>query len=288
MLSADKPKNLEPHELGISGLLTVLGQDSKPSATVFTFSSRHRDAESGFSTKFLEPTGLHPTLQVRLESNKPPLPSSDAYCSPHAYLTLPRNVFADKYQLADDLFLSSKNLTKLQYTSQPVDLEAPEYVMQQWGSSILLELSPPETAASEPWTAEIPLHLRYLSPAQGGYETIQVPYPAVFWACVAEDGTKFPNNPFERVNLGYDGLFGPRTVFWHVEPRPEAGNRLQNAIEVPVLDLDKSQWVNIGTAITVLIGFAWVAWKLGAVYFRSGHGREATPVSKSASEKKRQ
>ncbi|KAM7200996.1 PIG-X / PBN1 domain containing protein [Naviculisporaceae sp. PSN 640] len=284
VLSADKPKTLEPHELGISGLLTVLGQDSKPSATVFTFPSRHRDAESGFSTKFLEPTGFHPALQIRLDSNKPP--STDSYCSPHAYFTLPRNVFADKYQLADDLFLASKNLTKLQYTSQPVDLEAPEYVMEKWGSSILVELSPPETEKPTPWTAEVPLHLRYLSPAQGGYQKVDVPYPAVFWACAAEEGTKFPNNPFEKVNLGYDGLFGPRTVFWHVEPRPE-GNQLQNTVKVPVLDLDKSQWVNAVTAITVLMGFAWVAWKLGVVYFTSGHGSSATP-SQSATEKKKQ
>ncbi|KAM7223588.1 PIG-X / PBN1 domain containing protein [Rhypophila decipiens] len=285
VLSADKPKNMEPHELGISGLLTVLGQDSSPSATVFTFPSRHRDAESGFSTKFLEPTGLHPTLQIRLDSNKPP--STDSYCSPHAYFTLPSTVFADKYQLDDDLFLASRNLTKLQYISQPVDLEAPEYVMEKWGSSILVELSPPNTEKSAPWTAEIPLHLRYLSPAQGGYQKVEVPYPAVFWACAAEEGTKFPTNPFEKVNLGYDGLFGPRTVFWHVEPRPEAGKLLQNAVKVPVLDLDKSQWVNIVTAITVLIGFAWVSWKLGVVYFASGHGSSAAS-SKPASEKKKQ
>lgn len=158
--------------------------------------------------------------------------------------------------------------------------------MDKWGSSILVELSPPETEKPTPWTAEIPLHLRYLSPAQGGYQKIGVPYPAVFWACAAEEGTKFPNNPFEKVNLGYDGLFGPRTVFWHVEPHPE-GNQLQNTIKVPVLDLDKSQWVNVITAITVLIGFAWVTWKLGVVYLKSGHGSSATP-SKAATEKKRQ
>ncbi|KAK3368189.1 PIG-X [Podospora didyma] len=285
VLSSEIPPSIEPHELGISGLLTVLGQDSKPSATMFTFPSRHRDAQSGFSTKFLEPTGLHPTLQIQLDSNRPP--SDDSYCSAHAYFTLPRGVFADKYQLADDLFLASKNLTALRYISQPVDLEAPEYVMKQWGSAVLLELSPPPSSEkAQPWTAEIPLHLRYLSPAQGGYANIEVPYPAVFWACAAEEGTLFPNNPFERVNLGYDGLFGPRTVFWHVDPHPQQQQQQQqqqeqkgsvvratNTIRVPVLDLDKAQWVNVVTAITVLLGFGWVAWKLFSVYSRSGHQR---------------
>ncbi|KAK3692710.1 PIG-X [Podospora appendiculata] len=286
VLSADMPPGLEPNELGISGLLTVLDQDSESSPVVFSFASRHQDANSGFSTSFLEPTGLHPTLQIQLESNQPP--SDDASCSAHAYLTLPRNIFADKYQLADDLFLASKNLTALRYISQPVDLEAPEYVMKSWGSAVLLELSPPDSEKAQSWTAGIPLHLRYLLPAKGGYESIQIPYPAVFWACTAEEGTKFPSNPFDRVNLGYDGLFGPRTVFWHVEPRPVGGNRLENTVKVPVLDLDKSQWVNAGTAIVVLAGFTWIMWKLAAVLFRSGHGGASPRGAKSVKEKKQQ
>ncbi|KAK3369152.1 PIG-X [Lasiosphaeria ovina] len=288
VLSGEIPPNLEPHEVGLAGLLTVLGQDTKPSATMFAVPSRHRDAESKFSARFLEPTGTHPTLQVQLDSNKPP--SGGSYCSAHAYFTLPKSIFADKYQLADDLFLASKNLTALRYISQPVDLEAPEYVMKQWGSAVLLELSPPKSEKPQPWTAEVPLHLRYLAPSPGGYKNIQVPYPAVFWACTAEEGTKFPTNPFERVNLGYDGLFGPRTVFWHVDPRPVSGNnRITNTVKVPVLDLDKADWVNAVTAITVLVGFAWVAWKLAAVYVRSGYGSApSSQTSTQTGDKKRQ
>ncbi|KAK4190421.1 PIG-X [Podospora australis] len=267
ILSDDKPATIEPHELGISGLLTILGQDSQPSPTLFTFPSRHRDAESTFSAKFLLPTGLHPTLQLRLQSNKPPL--DDAQCSPHAYLTLENSIFPDKYQLSDPLFLASKNLTALRYASSPIDLEAPDYVLKTWGSSVLLELHPPPLSETpQEWTAEIPLHLRYSFPTFNGYTDIKVPYPAVFWACTAEEGTKFPTNPFERVNLGYDGLFGPRTVFWHVEPAPEAGGQLINTVRVPVLSLDGAEWVNIGTAAVVLLGFGWVFWKLLTVAFR--------------------
>ncbi|KAL2022565.1 hypothetical protein VTK56DRAFT_5172 [Thermocarpiscus australiensis] len=294
ILSRDKPQTLEPHELGMSGLLTVLGQDSKPSPTMFTFPSRHRDAESAFSASFTSPTGLHPTLQLRLASNQPPSP--DAHCAPYAYFTLPRTVFADKYQLSDPVFLASKNLTALRYTNQPVDLEAPEYVLTQWGSSILLELSPPPTlppASERPqqWTAEIPLHLRYLAPAPGGYRTVDVPYPAVFWACEAEEGTEFPPHPFERANLGYDALFGPETVFWHVEPRPAEGGGplLVSSVRVPVLDSDRAGWVNAGTAAAVLVGFAWVVWKLVGVYVRSGYGaRAGGDDGRDGMEKKRQ
>ncbi|KAK4448585.1 PIG-X [Podospora aff. communis PSN243] len=283
VLSDEKTPTMEDYELGVSGLLTVLGQDEKPSATVFSFPSRHRDAESGFSAGFTQ-VGLHPVLQLKLGSNKPPV--EGVTCAPHAYFTFPRTIFADRYQLSDDLFLASKNLTALRYISQPVDLEAPEYVMKTWGSAALLELKPPAMGEKdEAWTAEVPLHLRYLTPTHGGYVNLEVPYPAVFWACNAEEGTKFPTNPFERANLGYDGLFGPRTVFWYVEPRPETGDRVTSPIRVPVLDLDKAGWVNIGTAAAVLLGFAWVSWKLLSVYLKTGYG--ASRISET-SEKKRQ
>jgi hypothetical protein len=263
---------------------------------MFTFASRHRDAESTFSAQFLTPTGLHPTLQLRLASAAPPAPNNDqdtTTCAPYAYLTLPRTIFADRYQLSDPLFLASKNLTALRYMTHPVDLEAPEYVMPQWGSSVLLQLSPPTTSSTqkkdrkEEWTAEIPLHLRYLAPTEGGYSAISVPYPAVFWACEPEQGVEFPPNPFERVKLGYDGLFEDGTVFWHVEPRPVGGAKsLVNVVKVPVLDLDKARWVNAGTAAAVLVGFAWVVWKLVGVYVKGSYaGKEEAEKGR---QKKRQ
>ncbi|KAK4039219.1 PIG-X [Parachaetomium inaequale] len=298
ILSTDRPKTLEAHEIGISGLLTVLGQDSKPSPTMFSFASRHRDVKSAFSAQFLAPTGLHPTLQLRLTSNNPfPSPSGDdddTTCTPYAYLTLPRTIFADKYQLADPLFLASKNLTALRHTTQPVDLEAPEYVMSQWGSAVLLQLSPPPPPPSqsqekrreeEEWTAEIPLHLRYLAPTRGGYSTVSVPYPAVFWACEPQQqgAVAFPPNPFENGDLGYDGLFEEGTVFWHVEPRPVEGGRdglLVSRVRVPVLDLERAGWVNAGTAAAVVVGFAWVVWKLVGVCLRGGVEGERERVKK--------
>ncbi|KAJ9154910.1 Protein pbn1 [Pleurostoma richardsiae] len=291
ILAADKLPNMEPDELGLSGILTVLGQDTKPSQTMFAFASRHRRAEAAFSSRFLDPTGLHPTLQLQVSSTKPP--SDDSYCSLHAYLTLPRTIFADRYQLSDPLFLASKNLTALHYITQPVDLEAPDYAMDLWGSAALLELAAPapsedaETGGGT-WTAEVPLHLRYLAPSGTGYRDVEVPYPAVFWACTTEEGTKFPSNPFDRVNLGYDALFGPRTVFWHVDPRPEHGQRLMTEVKVPVLDLSKSAWVNVGTAAAVLLGFAWVAWKLLSVYLKTGYGSAPHTSPGEADAKKKQ
>lgn len=282
LAASDEQQGVEAHEIGMAGVLTVLGQDRKPGATMFKFPARHRQVENsssgGFSMAVVEPAGLHPTVRITLDEAAVRVPSVDGECGLHAYWTLPRTIFADKYQLSDPLFLASKNLTALRYISQPVDLEAPDYVMKSWGSAALLELSPaPASAAtgSPPgtWTAELPLHLRYLSPAPGGYRTVEVPYPAVFWACTTEEGTKFPSSPFERVNLGYDGLFGPRTVFWHIDPRPvKEGGRLTSEIRVPVLDTDKAGWVSTGTAAVVMLGFGWIVWKLLQVYLRTGYG----------------
>ncbi|KAK5627707.1 hypothetical protein RRF57_003422 [Xylaria bambusicola] len=142
---------------------------------------------------------------------------------------------------------------------------------------MLLELRSPSTQIDTPWTAEIPLHLRYLSPAEGGYSSINVPSPSVFWACNTEEGTKFPNSPFDRTNLGYDGLFGPRTLFWHVTPETQDGN-LNHQIRVPVLDLNKSKWVSTGTAAMVLMGFAYIVFKLASVSWRRGYGSHKAPV----------
>ena len=302
ILTPDESPHIEAHELGVTGLLTVLGEEeaaggeAKPSPVLFSFPSRHMDARASFSSSFASPTGLHPALRLRLPAAAaahPPMDEDLAHCALHAYLALPRALFADRYQLDDPLFLASKNLTALRWASQPVDLEAPDYVMKIWGSSVLLELRTPPAGSDGggDWTAEIPLHLRYLAPAPGGYRDLEVPAPAVFWACTAEEGTKFANSPFERAHLGYDGLFGPRTMFWHLRPEPNAGaGSLLNTVRVPVLDLERSAWVRPGTADVVLLGFAWVAWRLLTVYLRSGHGsgggQPATSRGEAAEKKK--
>ncbi|KAH8663597.1 PIG-X [Tricladium varicosporioides] len=264
---------VEPEELSLGGFLTVIGEDSKPSPTLFSFPARHHPTEQSFSSSFISPTGLHPTLQLRINSWEPPKKSKS--CSMHVHLTLPKEIFADKYQLSDPLFLASKNLSSIRYITNPVDLEAPAYTTFLWGSSLLLELAPPKSSFKEaPWTAQIPLHLRYLLPNfdRNGQQDLEVPYPVVFWACTADEGSKFPINPFDRVNLGYEALFGRRTLFHHLNPEEKTGG-LVNSLNVPVLDLGGAKRVESGTAVVVGLGFAWVLWCLFRVWRRGGYGR---------------
>ncbi|KAF4621537.1 hypothetical protein G7Y89_g14539 [Cudoniella acicularis] len=274
ILTVEKPT--QPEELSLGGFLTVVGEDTKPSPTLFSFPARHHPTTQFFSSAFLSPTGLHPTLELDISSSKAPI--EEGSCSIHAHLTLPRAIFADKYQLSDSLFLASKNLSTIRYITTPVDLEAPAYTMSIWGSSLLLELAPPKPK-DESWTAQVPLHLRYLLPNEGKYgqERLEIPYPVVFWACTADEGSKFPINPFDKVNLGYESLFGGRTMFYHLDPVPQTtdgveGGELINTLSVPVLDLGKSKYVEVGTAVVVTLGFAWVLWCLFGVWRREGYG----------------
>ena len=68
-------------------------------------------------------------------------------------------------------------------------------------------------------------------------------------------------SPFDRVNLGYDGLFGPRTRFYHLQPETQ-GKLLVENIKVPVLNTGGASYVNNATIGVVMLGFVWVCWQI--------------------------
>ncbi|KAL8908515.1 MAG: hypothetical protein Q9171_005433 [Xanthocarpia ochracea] len=273
----------EPEELSFGGYSTVIGEDEKPKPTRFSFPSRHHAVPfvSGttFLTTFPTPTGLHPTLRLSFPS---PISPPTQGCALHTYLTLPSSLFIDKYQLSSPNFLASKNLHAIHALSGETDLEAPEWVTRKWGSTLLLEIAhhthdrTKSNTQNPTWHVDIPLHLRYLPPAPGGTTSIDVPWPIVFWACPAEEGTHLDSgNPFDRVYLGYDALFDPRTIFYHFQPLPEGkGGRLVERVHVPVMDLRASRWVESGTVGIIVLGALWVVWKLLRVSLRDSQLEE--------------
>ena len=317
-------------EINLSGFLTVVGEDDRPKPTLFSFPSRHhalppsQAEDQKYTISFLQPTGLHPTMQISFPSTSALKPPNNRHpesiCALHTYLTLPSPLFADKYQLSptDTLFLQSHNLIALRSISGETDLEAPDYVVKRWGSNLLLELAvpaynsstpssssttpdKPADAASGGWNTTIPLHLRYLPPSPTGKSTIEIPNPIVFWACTADEGANFPVNPFDRVNLGYEGLFGGRTMFYHLDPaahvvgRGESGEKAEDAkgrlvqkLLVPVLDTEGwgAEAVEWATVVAVLVGFAWVVWKLWVG--SSGLRAEPRGQKKKSGEEKRE
>ncbi|KAK2801697.1 hypothetical protein FQN50_007610 [Emmonsiellopsis sp. PD_5] len=300
-------KATEAEELSVGGFLVVVGEDKKLQPTLFSFPSRHHPLPKShtYTISFPPPTGLHPTLHLTLPpaSLHPPTTAPPgSKCALHTYLTLPSLLFADKHQLSttDPLFLQSHHLLALRGIAGETDLEAPDWITEAWGSNLLLELATPDTysttnphqsTASEEekdWTITIPLHLRYLPPSPTGYRNASIPWPVVFWACTTEEGTKMGTNPFDRVGLGWDGLFGTRTMFFQLRPERErvggvgGGEDLTEEIRVPVLvvgdDGVGGSWgaprsIEMGTMVVVLVGFLWVLGRLGGVVRAGGVGR---------------
>jgi hypothetical protein len=231
-----------------------------------------------YTTSFAQPTGLHPTLLLTFPASH--LTPPDSTCALHTYLTLPSYLFIDRHQFTDALFLSSKNLKTLHSLAGATDLEAPDWVVGEWGSAALFSLTTPTPQRATPfdvepapgqqeylipegmWEVSIPLHLRYLPAAPRAHESVPVPHPVVFWACRAEEGGKHASNPFDRTHLGYESLFGPKTRFLAVEPRNNGTGELVEWIDVPVLDTRQAGWVEAGTMGVVVLAFLGLCWVL--------------------------
>lgn len=276
--------NQESYESGLSGLLTVLGENKEPSPVLFNFPARHRKTADTFTASFPPPTGIHPTLQLSVSSSTSPNP--DGKCSPHAYLTLPNVIFADRYQLADSLFLASKNLTGTPQISTPVDLEAPAYNTSTWGSNALVQLAPPKDTKGA-FTSEIPLHLRYVAPKDSGGQAIELPYPVVFWACDPVADADLSKSPFDNAHLGYDDLFPQGTTFWHINPKPESGDHITSQLVVPALEEEAASTIAFGTAAVVILGFTWVLWKVIRGVVANGYGTKLAVEEKKEDKKKK-
>jgi hypothetical protein len=277
----DSEPGLSPDQLSLEGHLYHFESGAQPKKWKVTVDVvKHRKHPGTFSAELIKPAGLHPTLQLNMKTQKPP--AGLDHCKMYAYLTLPRNIFADRYQLQDALFLESKNLAALNFSSDPVDLEAPEYTVKAWGSTILVELAPkPDDYSDNPWKAQIPLHLRYMAPEAGGYARFDLPYPAVFWACEfpVSDHDKSLWNLWRVRSVGYDALFQDNTVFWHLNPVPRGGVSLYNTVVVPVANSDQMAWVGVGTALAVVLGTCWVIWTLLAAWLAGFNNQTSITTS---------
>ena len=270
----------DAHDLQLSGFLTVVGEDNKPKPTLFHFPSRHHRLPETQSqqqyTAAIQQPGLHPTLQVSFPSGSalvwPENRPKNSQCALQVYSVLPSCIFADQYAFrsGDALFADSHNIEATHSISGELDLEAPDYVISRWGSTLLLEPKVPNANntqhPSKTWNVTIPLHLRYVSPSPGGKPHMDLPWPIVYWACTAEEGTKFPVNPFDRVNLGFEGLYGPRTMFYHLEPIPgqASDGRMVESLTTPVYDSNimSANTVEWLTTAVIVVGFSWIVVKL--------------------------
>lgn len=84
-------------------------------------------------------------------------------------------------------------------------------------------------------------------------------------------------SPFDQVNLGWDGLFDPQTLFYQVHPDVPEGQGTVEDIHVPVLRvseglMDTTKRVELGTMAVIGVGFLWILWKLLGVVRSNNHG----------------
>lgn len=300
---------VNPTDLQLEGFLLDVGEHDAPKPTLFFFPSRHhvlpppQSSAQQYQVSFDQPTGLHPTMRISFASttqlrepiNKP----AASTCTLHTYLTLPRVLFIDEYAFPntkpDVLFQAANHVVALRSISGERDLEVPDYVVKKWGSTVLLQLDTPDEPTGDTrkdtlWDTTIPLHLRYSNATAGGQQTVSIPWPVVFWACTAEEGTKSRVNPFDRVNLGYDGLFGERTMFYHLEPDTASnGGRMVTDMSVPVLDSDVVSHATVETVtlLVVLVGFLFLAQQIirGMIAERSWWSGRANSALKSDTKK---
>ncbi|KAF8476882.1 PIG-X [Kalaharituber pfeilii] len=253
----DQRPSISEEKLSFGGILTVLGESEELKPTLFSFQTRHFRSAGVFSGSFKEPTGLHPKFLLRVAAGKAP----SEECALHAYFTLPKTFFVDKYQLSDPQLLKSLGLHRLKGLYGEADLEAPAWTQSRWGSSVLLEIEDPaETGLTD---VELPLHLRYLEPISGSeYIKQDMPWPVVFWACSSHAWEKFHISPFDRIHLGYEHMFENDTAYYHLSPKLPEGGSTYSSLQVPVMNLDYAVSIKFGTAVVVGIGFLYITLKV--------------------------
>lgn len=175
-------------EHALSGLRAIVGRNGGFEPTVFTFPHRHHIFPSVPCRSLLDPTyGSHPKLRTTIPTQALHPPINDTLdhetCNLHALYTLSKNVFVDKYQLAQLAQFELGGIQNVRGVWGETDLEAPSYKTEGWGSIVLVDIARIDGSGNN-LTLELPLHLRYLEPLEGGgNREIKLLCPEIFWAC---------------------------------------------------------------------------------------------------------
>lgn len=256
--------DFEDHDWALGGLIRNMDKKDFDKSLIHAW-PRHRKATGSLDAAFDQPVGLHPHHRLYFNDVAYPSGHASGTCRLYAEYTVPKFLFLDQYQLAD---LDRRTETsiptgKLIGVWGEIDLEAPVWAIDGWGSEALVEIYHDKSGTFD---FELPLHSRYEIPLNGSTQlNHRLPWPAVFWACQDMDMRPSP----DIKSLGYETFFPDDTVFYHVGPR-DAVQSFNTEFHIPVAPLEHYDTIRKVTTASLLAGFAWILWKVFSKNARDG------------------
>ncbi|KAK9462847.1 PIG-X [Lipomyces oligophaga] len=332
-------------DMTFGGILAVIGENAQFVPTLFDFAPRHRPTialpQPVYKPDFRVPYGLHPkhltvvegALQVPRISVRTVtidgrerdlaltgLETSSVTCGLYAYYTLPRFIFVDQYQISDLADAQAGGVKRVVGIWGETDLEIPVWMVDKWGSTMLLELIPPpvveaieddsdersanrakhlpKTYPIQRLDVEIPMHSRYEVPDWNISAVVHdIPWPSIFWACNSSSEMEMRKGPFDSNMLGPERLFERGTSFYYILANqslttPVSSSALTTKLSIPVVKLEAYDYVQPWTVGVILAGCVWIVYKTFLNYFRDGGirkqpGNPRKPSPRSSAEEKK-
>ncbi|QPG76005.1 hypothetical protein FOA43_003391 [Brettanomyces nanus] len=220
--------------------------------TLYGYQSKH---------ELLHPIGMHPTYKISILNGDAKFPfeplqsHGEGSCSLMFQLDVPKQIILDKYQLEH---LKGKSFIDFHVHNGGMNLELPDYRIEEWGGSLTAELDE-SYITSHNESFEIPLHLRYGKPL-GSYEEFSMPKGELYWQCQMKDANQIveAEESFynEKNRLGID-KFGQNMMFYHVQDMESScSNSLQ--LKIPTADLKDAYSNELWTLIFVIAGTLYI------------------------------
>lgn len=224
---------------------------------------------SYIATNVIPSQGFHPisTNVVHFSTSS----SSLGQCSLHLYFKLPPLLFVDPHELAQRIVTYTFN----HWGSR--DLEKPVHALPEAerGSEVLLNVRLPSSidedgklpgSVSGNVTVELPMHLRYGVPVplEKPYDNVWVDTPVAFFLCktsptLADSPTQLP--PSLPLHVIASLPKAPPNIFIPIPAHlsGKADSSHMNTITLPLGSISDLPLVELGTALTIIICFFWLA-----------------------------
>lgn len=139
------------------------------------------------------PNGFHPTLLTKV-SHLPRGHDSGINCTLHLYYTLPPLLFIDPYELEH----RRDTYTFRYWGANNLELPVTAILREEAGLLLHVKNKLSEDVGDErAIEVEVPMHLRYGEPENGGYiglEEVKVGWPKGFFACPSACKCDFPSS----------------------------------------------------------------------------------------------